>query len=101
LKEVTELIEAMCLKQDTSKFLVLSLGTGQKMASYNATDAAKWGLLRWLSNDGKVPIIDMFSQSSADMVDIHASLVFQACKSEKNYLRIQVLSFLPVKVIQS
>jgi hypothetical protein len=66
------------------------------MSSYSATDAAKWGTLGWLSNGGKVPIIDMFSQSSADMVDIHASVVFQAFKSEKNYLRIQVLSFFPV-----
>jgi patatin-like phospholipase/acyl hydrolase len=76
--------------QDTSKYLVLSLGTGEKMASYKATDAAKWGLLQWLSNGGKVPIIDMFSQSSADLVDIYASLVFQACESQKNYLRIQL-----------
>jgi len=76
--------------RDTTKFLVLSLGTGQKMSSYSATDAAKWGLLGWLSNGGKVPITDMFSQSSADVVDIHASVVFQSFKSEKNYLRIQV-----------
>lgn len=76
--------------QDTGKFLVLSLGTGQKIASYNATDAAKWSMLGWVFNGGKLPIFDMFSQSSADMVDIHASLLFQAFKSEKNYLRIQV-----------
>jgi patatin-like phospholipase/acyl hydrolase len=76
--------------EDTGKFLVLSLGTGQKIASYNATDAAKWSMLGWVFNGGKLPIFDMFSQSSADMVDIHASLLFQAFKSEKNYLRIQV-----------
>ena len=78
------------------KFLVLSLGTGHNVDRYKASDAAKWGLLRWLSNDSKVPIIDMFSQSSADLVDIYASLVFQACESQKNYLRIQVLSFVSV-----
>lgn len=76
--------------QDTSKFLVLSLGTGWKPGSYNATDVAKWDLFEWLSKDGQVPIIDMFSQSSADMVDIHAALVFQAFKSGNNYLRVQV-----------
>jgi len=75
---------------DTSKFLVLSLGTGQKIASYDAIDAAKWGLLKWLSNDGKVPITEMFQQASADMVDVYATVVFQAFNSEKNYLRIQV-----------
>jgi len=76
--------------RDTTKFLVLSLGTGQKMETYNATDAAKWSLIGWLSNGGKTPIIDMFSQASADLVDIHAAVVFQAFKSEKNYLRIQI-----------
>lgn len=76
--------------QDSSKFLVLSLGTGQKPGSYNAIDVAKWDIFEWLSKDGRVPIIDMFSQSSADMVDIHAALVFQAFKSANNYLRIQV-----------
>lgn len=76
--------------QDTSKFLVLSLGTGQKTACYTtATDAAKWGLFRWLYNKGKTPIIDMLTESSADMVDIHAGVVFQAFKSAQNYLRVQ------------
>eukprot|EP00253_Pinus_taeda_P022029 PITA_22029 len=75
---------------DSSKFLVLSLGTGQKIASYNAIDAAKWGMLKWLSNNGKVPIIDMFQEASADMVDLYSTVVFQAFSSEKNYLRIQV-----------
>eukprot|EP00253_Pinus_taeda_P027117 PITA_27117 len=75
---------------DKSKFLVLSLGTGQKIASYNAIDAAKWGLLKWLSNNGKVPITDMFQEASADMVDVYSTVVFRAFSSEKNYLRIQV-----------
>lgn len=76
--------------RDISQFLVLSLGTGQETTSYNASDAAKWGLFGWLSSGGNVPLIDMFMQSSADMVDIHACSLFQAFKSEKNYLRIQV-----------
>lgn len=76
--------------RDTSKFLVLSLGTGQKIATYDAVDAAKWGLLKWLSNDSKVPLTDMFQQASADMVDVYATVVFQAFNCEKNYLRIQV-----------
>lgn len=76
--------------QDTSKFLVLSLGTGQKTACYTtATEAAKWGLFRWLYNKGKTPIIDMLTESSADMVDIHAGVVFRAFKSAQNYLRVQ------------
>eukprot|EP00253_Pinus_taeda_P011516 PITA_11516 len=75
--------------QDTGKFLVLSLGTGQKTASYTVAESAKWGLPGWLYNNGKTPIIDMFREASADMVDIHAFVVFQAFKSAHNYLRIQ------------
>lgn len=76
--------------RDTSKFLVVSLGTGMTAASYTAAEAAKWGLIQWLSNGSNTPILDMFSQSSADIVDIVACTVFQAAQSQKNYLRIQV-----------
>lgn len=57
---------------------------------YNAPEAAKWGLLSWLTSGGSTPIIDAFSHSSSDMVDLNLSVVFQALHSEKNYLRIQV-----------
>ncbi|KAH9316395.1 hypothetical protein KI387_025022, partial [Taxus chinensis] len=75
--------------KDHHKFLVLSIGTGYKTARYKATDVAKWGLLAWLSNKGRTPILDTFMQSSSDMVDIHASVVFEARTSHENYLRIQ------------
>ncbi|KAH9316387.1 hypothetical protein KI387_025014 [Taxus chinensis] len=75
--------------KDHSKFLVLSIGTGYKTTRYRAIDAAKWGLLSWLSKNGRTPILDTFMQSSSDMVDIHASVIFQAHNSEQNYLRIQ------------
>ncbi|VAH56163.1 unnamed protein product [Triticum turgidum subsp. durum] len=42
-----------------------------------------------LYNRGATPIIDSFSQASADLVDIHASVLFQALHCEKRYLRIQ------------
>jgi hypothetical protein len=32
---------------DTSKFLVLSLRTGHKMARYNATNGASWMVIQW------------------------------------------------------
>lgn len=54
--------------------------------------AAKWGLLDWLTQSGSNPLIDVFSQSSADMVDFHLSAVTQALNSQDNYLRIQVIS---------
>ncbi|XP_062159138.1 patatin-like protein 2 [Alnus glutinosa] len=76
---------------DYGRFLVISLGTGSHKAEekYKATDAAKWGIMDWLTKDGSTPIIDVFSEASADMVDLHLSVVFKAFHGEKNYLRIQ------------
>ncbi|KAL5558910.1 hypothetical protein UlMin_035121 [Ulmus minor] len=76
---------------DYTRFLVISLGTGSAKdeKKFTAKEAAKWGLLNWLTNGGSTPIIDIFSQASADMVDLHLSVVFQTLNSEKNYLRIQ------------
>ncbi|XP_078156600.1 patatin-like protein 2 [Carex rostrata] len=76
---------------DYGKFLLISLGTGsaKQEQKYKAEAAAKWGLLSWLTYKGSNPLIDCFSQASADLVDIHASVLFQALHCEKNYLRIQ------------
>ncbi|XP_078156822.1 patatin-like protein 2 [Carex rostrata] len=71
-------------------FLILSLGTGsaKQEQKYKAEAAAKWGLLSWLTHNGSTPLIDCLSQASADLVDIHASVVFQALHCEEKYLRI-------------
>ncbi|KAM2024012.1 hypothetical protein ACFXTH_016825 [Malus domestica] len=61
---------------DYGRFLVISLGTGSPKAEFQIPG-------------GGTPIIDVFSQSSSDMVDYHLSVVFQALRSENNYLRIQ------------
>ncbi|KAF8377525.1 hypothetical protein HHK36_030907 [Tetracentron sinense] len=76
---------------DFGRFLVISIGTGSPRMEqkYNAKMAAKWGILGWLLNDGSTPLIDVFTQASQDMVDVHISVVFQALHSENNYLRIQ------------
>ncbi|XXG61029.1 hypothetical protein AAC387_Pa04g2788 [Persea americana] len=76
---------------DYGRFLVISLGTGSPMKDekYNASHASKWGILSWLLSDGSNPLVDVFSQSSNEMVDIHISVLFQALHSESNYLRIQ------------
>lgn len=77
---------------DYRRLLVISLGTGsQKIeGNYDASEAAKWGVLGWLSSNGGSPLVDVFMQASADMVDLHLSSVFQALHLEANYLRIQV-----------
>lgn len=77
---------------DYGSFLVISLGTGSSKTEekYDAKMAAKWGVLGWLVHGGSSPIVDVFTQASADMVDFHISVFFQALHSEENYLRIQV-----------
>ncbi|CAO2188593.1 unnamed protein product [Urochloa humidicola] len=76
---------------DYGKFMVLSLGTGSAKVEgkFDAVQCSRWGLLGWLYNKGATPIIDSFTQASSDLVDIHASVLFQALHSEKSYLRIQ------------
>ncbi|KAG5613134.1 hypothetical protein H5410_024415 [Solanum commersonii] len=76
---------------DYGRFLVISLGTGAAKyeQKYNSSMAAKWGIVKWLLHKGSNPLIEVFTQSSADMVDYHNSVVFQALRSEDSYLRIQ------------
>ena len=76
---------------DYGKFMVLSLGTGSAKIEekFDAAQSSRWGILGWLYKKGATPIIDSFSQASSDLVDIHASVLFQALHSEKSYLRIQ------------
>ncbi|CAO2142405.1 unnamed protein product [Urochloa humidicola] len=75
---------------DYKNFLVISLGTGSAKESHKHTaeECKKWNMLDWLIKNGN-PIIDMFSQACADVVDIHASVRFQDLGCEENYLRIQ------------
>jgi hypothetical protein len=71
---------------------VLSIGTGTaKQIKYTAKDCAKWNLIDWLTKDGFNPLIDFFSSASADMVDIHAEVLFDLLGVKDNYLRIQVI----------
>lgn len=81
---------------DYGRFLVISIGTGSPKTEqkYSAKTAAKWGTLGWLLHNGSVPLVDVFTQASADMVDLHISVVFRALHSEQNYLRIQVMKLI-------
>uniref|UniRef100_A0A0E0IKV0 Patatin n=3 Tax=Oryza TaxID=4527 RepID=A0A0E0IKV0_ORYNI len=76
---------------DYGRFLVISLGTGSPKieGKYNAQNAKSWGVLDWLLVGGSTPLVDIFTQASADMVDIHIAAVFKVLHSEQNYLRIQ------------
>ncbi|KAL0535901.1 hypothetical protein IC582_024830 [Cucumis melo] len=76
---------------ETKRMLVLSLGTGtpKNDEKYSAAKASKWGMLDWVYHGGATPIVDIFSDASADMVDYHISSIFQSDHCHKNYLRIQ------------
>ncbi|XP_043713943.1 patatin-like protein 2 isoform X3 [Telopea speciosissima] len=76
---------------DYGRFLVISIGTGAAKIEqkYTANKAAKWGAVNWLLHNGSTPLVDVFTQASADMVDLHLGVIFQALHSEDNYLRIQ------------
>ncbi|XP_031250262.1 patatin-like protein 1 [Pistacia vera] len=77
---------------DCSQMLVLSLGTGEakKEPKYSAAKASKWGLLSWVYDNGRTPMLDIFTDASSDIVDIHVSTIFQSSGAKSNYLRIQV-----------
>ncbi|KAA0045870.1 hypothetical protein IC582_024835 [Cucumis melo] len=92
------------LKITPKRMLILSLGTGsfKKVGKYNAANSSKWGLFDWVQKNKTSPIIDIFSDASADMVDIHVGTIFQYDHDlhkndpdkrnhprKKDYLRIQ------------
>ncbi|PON43968.1 Patatin-related protein [Parasponia andersonii] len=75
---------------DCTRFLLITLGTGSNKTEqkYNAKMSAEWGIVSWIYFNGSTPIIDVFSEASADMVNYHNSVLFQAFSSEDNHLRI-------------
>ena len=77
---------------ESKRMLILSLGTGvaKNDEKYSAAMSSKWGMLGWIYHRGATPIVDIFSDASADMVDYHISSVFQSEHNDRNYLRIQV-----------
>ncbi|PIA46440.1 hypothetical protein AQUCO_01500169v1 [Aquilegia coerulea] len=76
---------------DCTRFLLISLGTGTAKweERYTANMVSNWSMNDWLVSNGSTPLIDFYSNGQADMVDIHASVLFQSSNSKTNYLRIQ------------
>ncbi|KAJ0526785.1 putative Acyl transferase/acyl hydrolase/lysophospholipase [Helianthus annuus] len=77
---------------DYGRYLVISLGTGKEKIippRFNAKMAAKWGVLGWLASKG-APLIEAFTEASADLVGFHNNVVFEALHSLNCYIRIQV-----------
>ncbi|KAL9453056.1 hypothetical protein AB3S75_008787 [Citrus x aurantiifolia] len=77
---------------DSRQMLVLSLGTGaakEPTNYYSARKTSEWGMLRWAFYRGRMPMLDVFTDASSDMVDFHVSAFFQSSYCKANYLRIQ------------
>ncbi|KAE8651941.1 patatin-like protein 3 [Cucumis sativus] len=89
-KEKSELMPIKPM-ETSKRMLILSLGTGapKNEEKYSAAVSSKWGILGWIYHSGSTPIIDIFSDASADMVDYHIASIFQSEHHQKNYLRIQ------------
>ncbi|XP_075518162.1 patatin-like protein 1 [Primulina tabacum] len=79
---------------ECGRLLVVSLSTGsaKQEQKYTAQMAASWGRFGWLIQGNSTPILDVFDQSSKDMVDYFLSVIFQSLYSEDNYLRIEDIS---------
>ncbi|KAL3700918.1 hypothetical protein R1sor_018940 [Riccia sorocarpa] len=75
--------------EGSKDLLVLSLGTGVKTETFDATAVASWGSLAWVSSQGDTPLVDMLLNSSAYLVDFDVAIRFQTSDDERNYLRIQ------------
>ncbi|KAL8520764.1 hypothetical protein ACS0TY_011351 [Phlomoides rotata] len=74
------------------RLLTISIGTGNATTDdkrYDIKRASKWGILDWLMHGGTSPLLEIFIQAGADMVDYHTSFIFQTLQSQDNYLRIQ------------
>ncbi|KAD4888130.1 hypothetical protein R6Q59_034789 [Mikania micrantha] len=76
---------------DYGRYLLISIGTGtqKQTPKFDAKKAAKWGVIGWLINQGSAPLIDAFTQASADLVVMHNNVVFEALNSVDSYIRIQ------------
>ncbi|XVF17730.1 hypothetical protein REPUB_Repub10bG0148800 [Reevesia pubescens] len=88
-KQNTEFVDVEPM--DCKRMLVVSFGTGvaKHEAKYNAAAASKWGMIDWLYDGGKTPLLDVFRDASSDIADCHTSFLFQSLYSKDNYLRIQ------------
>lgn len=84
---------SICTQSEFGQFLGISVGTGPGKVeeNYEAKSMAKWGVFCRLMGANSVPLVNVFVQESADMVDFHLSMVFKALNCESNYLRIQVI----------
>ncbi|KAM1223097.1 hypothetical protein ACFX15_010216 [Malus domestica] len=84
---------AHCLKNiDSSKLLVLSLGTGssKRDEKLEVDENEPWGIFQWfVGPKDTTPLLDVLTTATEDMVDIYMSAFFNVSGYNDNYLRIQ------------
>ncbi|KAB2629902.1 patatin-like protein 2 [Pyrus ussuriensis x Pyrus communis] len=84
---------AHCLKNiDSSKLLVLSLGTGslKRDEKLEVKQDEPWGIFQWfVGPKDTTPLLDVLTTATEDMVDIYMSAFFNVSGYIDNYLRIQ------------
>ncbi|KAJ0014447.1 hypothetical protein Pint_20422 [Pistacia integerrima] len=81
---------------DSSKLLVLSLGTGasKRDVELEVGDGRKWGLFNWfMGPNNTAPFFDVLFTAMDDMVEVYTSAFFHGLN---NYLRIQYWNVLKI-----
>jgi patatin-like phospholipase/acyl hydrolase len=66
-----------------SDMLVVSIGTGKVVKSYNYEKSKKWGVISWA-----IPVIDMLQSSSAEVVSYQVDKLFDSENCREQYIRI-------------
>lgn len=71
-------------KVNLENIVVASFGTGQNLKRIGTTQAREWGILEWASPRKGIPLLDVFSDGSADAVGYIAEQILHS-----RYFRFQ------------
>jgi patatin-like phospholipase/acyl hydrolase len=66
-----------------NEMLVVSIGTGKVVKSYNYEKSKRWGVISWA-----IPVIDMLQSSSAEVVSYQVDKLFDSENCLEQYIRI-------------
>jgi patatin-like phospholipase/acyl hydrolase len=62
-------VEARKFRPDARRFLVVSLGTGGAIRSWNVAHLARWGYLDWIDPGKGSPLLSMMGRAQSESVD--------------------------------
>ncbi|MBE9224883.1 patatin-like phospholipase family protein [Phormidium sp. LEGE 05292] len=78
-------VEAKTLHQDATKFLVVSIGTGQLTNQLEYKQVKDWGQLQWAQ-----PILNVVFDGVSDAVDYQMNMLLSAENNNTHYYRFQI-----------